>query len=289
MIAKSIRFSLAKATSRSRVHRIDGHAFGDLRDAGIARRAIELRHERARGERPGKRMLASARTDEKDVHARLSCWSRLSHALYHRRMMDETPLAAPGPQGNLPEFTVSELVEPAEAHGGGRVPLCARTRRGQPRQRHSSGHCYFDLKDDTRRDVRGDLEGTYPRLKVKPEQGLEVICTGRLTTYPGTVQLSAYRRADGAGRARRADGDARSAQEEARRRRPVRRRAEETDSVPARVVGVITSPTGAVIRDIMHRLADRCPRRVLLWPVTVQGERAPAEIAAAIRGFNALP
>ena len=207
-------------------------------------------------------------------------------------MMDETPLnesTETRPQGNLREFTVSELsnllkhaVEESFPHVRVRGELSRVSR-------HSSGHCYFDLKDDRSVLAAVVWKGTHARLKVKPEQGLEVVCTGRLTTFQGQskYQLVVEEMELAGLGALMAMLDARKATLAAEglfdsaRKRPL-------PFLP-RVIGVVTSPTGAVIRDIMHRLADRCPRRVLLWPVSVQGERAAGEIAAAIRGFNALP
>jgi exodeoxyribonuclease VII large subunit len=207
-------------------------------------------------------------------------------------MMDETPLnhsVEARPQGNLREYTVSELSNLLKRAVEDAFPY-VRVRGELSRvSRHSSGHCYFDLKDD--RSVMGAViwKTSLVRLKVKPEQGLEVVCTGRLTTFPGQSRYQIVvedMELAGLG--------ALMAMLEARKKKLAAEglfQASRKKPVPflPRVVGVVTSPTGAVIRDIMHRLSDRCPRRVLLWPVTVQGERAAAEIAAAIRGFNALP
>src|SRR6185312_12620015 len=131
-------------------------------------------------------------------------------------------------------------------------------------------------------------KGSLARIKVKPEQGLEVVCTGRLTTFPGQSKYQIV-----VEELELAGLGALMAMLEARKKKLAAEglfdagRKKPIPFLP-RVVGVVTSPTGAVIRDIMHRLADRCPRRVLLWPVNVQGDRAAGEIAAAIRGFNAL-
>ena len=116
-----------------------------------------------------------------------------------------------------------------------------------------------------------------------------MVATGKLTTYPGRSRYQIVDRAARAGRPGRADGPARQAPPGARRRRacstPARKRP--LPFAP-RVIGVVTSPTGAVIRDILHRLEDRFPCHVIVWPVPVQGEGAAAQIAAAVRGFNAL-
>jgi exodeoxyribonuclease VII large subunit len=207
-------------------------------------------------------------------------------------MSDETPLngaAETAPKSNIREFTVTELSNLLKRTVEDAFPWVRVKGEVSRVSRHSSGHCYFDLKDD--RSVLGAViwKTGFTRLKVKPEQGLEVVCTGRLTTFPGQskYQLVVEEMELAGLGALMAMLDARKkrlAAEglfDAARKKPI-------PFLP-QIVGVITSPTGAVIRDIMHRLSDRCPRHVLLWPVTVQGERAPSEIAAAIRGFNALP
>jgi exodeoxyribonuclease VII large subunit len=212
--------------------------------------------------------------------------------LYHWPMMDETPLNPPAdarPQGNLREYTVSEISNLLKRTVEDAFPYI-RVRGELSRvSRHSSGHCYFDLKDD--RSVIGAViwKTTVARLKVKPEQGLEVVCTGRLTTFPGQSKYQIV-----VEEMELAGLGALMAMLDARKRKLAAEGLFETARKKAlpflpRIVGVVTSPSGAVIRDIVHRLSDRCPRRVLLWPVTVQGERAAAEIVAAIRGFNALP
>ena len=213
------------------------------------------------------------------------------NGLYHRRMMDETPLndsAETRPQGNLREFTVSELSNLLKRAVEEAFPY-VRVRGELSRvSRHSSGHCYFDLKDDKSVLAAVVWKGSFARLKVKPEQGLEVVCTGRLTTFQGQSKYQIV-----VEEMELAGLGALMAMLEARKKKLAAEGlfdAARKKPIPflPRVVGVVTSPTGAVIRDIMHRLSDRCPRRVLLWPVTVQGERAAGEIAAAIRGFNAL-
>src|SRR3984885_1607916 len=151
-----------------------------------------------------------------------------------------------------------------------------------------SGHLYTSMKDA---DAVLDAicwKGTVSRLGVKPEEGMEVVCTGRLTTYPGrsnyqliieTMELAGQ-------------GALLKMLEERKKKLAAEGLFDPARTKPIpflpKVIGVITSPTGAVIRDIMHRLDERFPRRVLLWPVAVQGEKAAAEVAAAIRGFNAM-
>lgn len=197
---------------------------------------------------------------------------------------------APESRANAPEWSVSELsaalrrtVE--DAYGHVRVRGEISGYRGP----HASGHAYFCLKDAGARLDAVIWKGTFQRLRLKPEEGLEVVAVGKLTTYPGKsgyqIVVEALEFA-GAG--------AIMAMLEERKRRlaaeglfdPARK--QELPFLP-QVIGVVTSPTGAVIRDILHRLSDRFPRRVVVWPVRVQGETSAAEVAAAIRGFNALP
>jgi len=191
---------------------------------------------------------------------------------------------------NAPEITVSEL--------SAALKRAIEDRFGYVRVRgeisgyrgpHSSGHAYFCLKDSGARLDAVVWRTSFSRMKVKPEEGLEVVATGRLTTFPGksTYQI-VIEQLELAGlgalmamlEARRRKLAGEGLFDAARKRKP--------PFLP-KVVGVVTSPTGAVIRDILHRLADRFPVRVLLWPVRVQGETSAAEVAAAIDGFNALP
>jgi exodeoxyribonuclease VII large subunit len=193
------------------------------------------------------------------------------------------------PAGNIHEFTVSELagslkrtVEDAFGHVRvrgelGRVVVA------------KSGHVYFDVKDDKAVIASIAWKGTAQKFRFRPEEGLEVIIEGRLSTYPGRSQYQLIVESmepAGAGalmalleerkRLLAAEGLFDSARKKA------------IPFLPT-TIGVVTSPTGAVIRDILHRLQDRLPRHVLLWPVLVQGDGAAAQIAEAIRGFNALP
>ena len=155
-------------------------------------------------------------------------------------------------------------------------------------KRAASGHVYLALKDENARLDAVMWRGTAGRLSFLPEDGLEVIATGKLTTYPGrsNYQLVIERMevaGEGALLALLARTKARLEAEGLFA--PARKRA--LPYLP-RVIGVVTSPTGAVIRDILHRLADRFPVRVLVWPVLVQGSGAAEQIAAAVRGFSAL-
>ncbi len=153
---------------------------------------------------------------------------------------------------------------------------------------HSSGHAYFTLKDDRARIEAVVWRSAMARLRFRPEEGMEVIATGRITTYPGSSKYQIvidHLEPAGAGAlmALLEERKRRLAAEglfEAARKRPL--------PFMPRVIGVVTSPTGAVIRDILHRIADRFPVHVLVWPVRVQGETAGAEATAAVNGFNAL-
>jgi len=197
--------------------------------------------------------------------------------------------AEPRSTGNVPEYTVSELAGSLrraveETFAFVRV-------RGEISgfKRPSSGHLYFALKDAEAVLDAVCWRGQAARLGLVPEDGMEVIATGRLTTYPGRSKYQmVVERMELAGQ-----GALLKLLEDRRQRLAAEGLFDAARKAPLPflpgVIGVVTSPTGAVIRDILHRLAERFPRRVLLWPVAVQGEGAAAQIAAAIRGFNALP
>jgi exodeoxyribonuclease VII large subunit len=189
---------------------------------------------------------------------------------------------------NLVEMTVSELsaalkrtVE--EAYGYVRV----RGELGNVKY-HTSGHVYLDLKDEKASLAGVIWRNVAPRIKIKLEAGLEVVVTGRLTTYPGQSKYQiVIDTLEPAGL-----GALMALVEERKRKLAAEGLFDEARKqllpfLPD-VIGVVTSPTGAVIRDILHRLADRFPRRVLVWPVRVQGEGSAEQVAAAIHGFNAL-
>ncbi len=202
--------------------------------------------------------------------------------------MNDLPLAEPL-ASNLPEYTVSELslalkrsIEDGFSHVRVRGEISGY-------KRHGSGHCYFALKDADAVLDAVCWRQTAIRIPLKPEDGMEVVCTGRLTTYPGrskyqlvidTIELAGI-------------GALLRILEERRQRLAAEGLfdAERKKKLPflPEVIGIVTSPTGAVIRDILHRLADRFPRRVLVWPVAVQGDGAAPQVAAAIAGFNRLP
>ncbi len=190
---------------------------------------------------------------------------------------------------NLPEITVSELsvsIKRMIEENYSYVRL-----RGEVsgfKGPHSSGHCYFALKDESAKIEAVIWKGVWGRLRFKPEEGLEVIATGKITTYPGQSKYQIVVEAiEPAGA-----GALMALLEERRKKLAAEGLFDDARKKPLpylpRVIGVVTSPTGAVIRDILHRLSDRCPCRVLVWPVRVQGETAAQEIAQAIAGFNAL-
>lgn len=192
-------------------------------------------------------------------------------------------------RSNLPELTVTELSAELKRTVEDKFPYVRL--RGEVmnyRGPHSSGHVYFCLKDAGARIDAIIWKGNFARLKFKPEEGLEIVATGKVTTYPGKssyqIVIDSLEPA-GAGalmallEERKKKLKAEGLFDEARKR-PL-------PYLPL-VIGVVTSPTGAVIRDILHRLTDRFPRRVLVWPVRVQGDTCAPEVAAAIEGFNAL-
>jgi len=191
---------------------------------------------------------------------------------------------------NTVEWTVSELSAAVkrsieDAYGFVRV-------RGEIsgfRGAHASGHCYFSLKDEGAKIEAVIWKGAFARMRIKPEEGLEVVVTGRLTTYPGQSKYQiVVETLEPAGL-----GALMALLEERKKKLAAEglfdaARKQLLPFLPD-VIGVVTSPTGAVIRDILHRLADRFPRHVIVWPVRVQGEGSAEQVAAAIRGFNALP
>ena len=191
--------------------------------------------------------------------------------------------------GNRPEFSVSEIAGAVKRVIEGEFGLIRVRGEVGRASRPASGHVYFNLKDDRASLDAVVWKGQAARLGLRPEEGMEVIATGRLTTFPGASKYQMIVEAmapAGAGalmamlEKRRAALAAEGLFDPARKR-PL-------PYLPA-VVGVITSPSGAVIRDILHRLRDRFPRQVVVWPVAVQGAACAPEVARAIAGFNALP
>ncbi len=195
----------------------------------------------------------------------------------------------PSAGSNLPEFTVSEISR--------QLKLTVEERFGHVRVRgeigeckyHTNGHIYLSLRDETNVLAAVVWKGSTGRVGLKPEIGMDVVCTGRLTIYAGQskYQLVIEQMAlagEGALLKLIEDRKKRLAAEglfAAERKRPL-------PFLPRRI-GVITSPTGAVIRDILHRVRERFPCHVIVWPVAVQGTGAAEQVAAAIAGFNALP
>ena len=149
-----------------------------------------------------------------------------------------------------------------------------------------SGHCYLDIKDDKAVINSIIWKGVMGRLSMRPEEGMEVIVTGKLTTYPGRSNYQLI-----IDSLELAGAGALMALFEKRKKALAAEglfnedRKVELPFMP-KTIGVVTSPTGAVIRDILHRITDRFPAHVLVWPVLVQGERAAEQIAGAITGFN---
>lgn len=190
---------------------------------------------------------------------------------------------------NLAEYSVSEL--------SGSIKRTVEQAFDQVRVRgeisgyrgpHSSGHAYFSLKDDRARIDAVIWKGSFSKLRFRPEEGMEVIATGKITTFPGSSKYQiVIETLEPAGA-----GALMALLEERRRKLAAEGLFETGRKRPLpfmpHVIGVVTSPTGAVIRDILHRIADRFPVHVLVWPVRVQGEGSGEEVAAAIRGFNAL-
>ncbi len=200
------------------------------------------------------------------------------------------PVPSPGPDGaNLPIRSVSEMSQAIKRALEGSFEFVRVRGEVSGFKRAASGHLYFSLKDASAVLDAVCWRGTAGRLGVAPEDGMEVIASGRITAYPGRSRYQiVIERLELAGEGallklleeRKAKLAAEGLFAEDRKR-----------ALPylPEVIGVVTSPTGAVIRDILHRLADRFPRHVLVWPVLVQGEGAAEQIAAAIRGFNRLP
>ena len=189
---------------------------------------------------------------------------------------------------NAPPLSVSELsgllkrtVEDRFGHVRVRGEISGFKRAG-------SGHIYLCLKDDNAVIDGVMWKGGAARLPFAPQDGVEVIATGKLTTYPGRSKYQiVIERMELAG-----EGALMALLEKLRQKLAAeglfdRERKRRLPFMP-RVIGVVTSPTGAVIRDILHRLEDRCPTQVLLWPVLVQGQGAADQVARAVRGFSEM-
>ena len=193
------------------------------------------------------------------------------------------------PKPNIAEYSVTEISHALkktleETFGHVRVRGEISGYRGP----HSSGHCYFSIKDEGAKLDAVIWRGNFSKLRAKMQEGLEVIATGKITSYPGKSNYQiVIENIEPAG-----VGALMALLEERKRKLAAEGLfdASRKKALPylPKVIGVVTSPTGAVIRDILHRLGDRFPRHVLVWPVRVQGETSAAEVAAAIRGFNAM-
>jgi len=209
----------------------------------------------------------------------------------YRLGMQET-LKQPGSQdspSNAAEFSVSELagaIKRTVEDGFGHVRL-----RGEIsgfRGPHSSGHCYFSLKDERAKIDAVVWRGVYSKLKIKPEEGMEVIAQGRVTTYPNSSKYQIVIEAmEPAG-----VGALMALLEERKKKFQAEGLFDDERKRPLpflpKVIGIVTSPTGAVIRDMLHGFNERFPAHVIVWPVRVQGETSAKEVASAINGFNAL-
>jgi exodeoxyribonuclease VII large subunit len=189
---------------------------------------------------------------------------------------------------NAPPYSVSELAFALKRTLEDRYGFVRLRGELSKVTHHGNGHVYLTIKDDKAAIDGVVWKGNVRSLGVRPEHGLEVIVTGKITTYPAgsryQIVIDSMEAAGvGALLAQLERLKAKLAAEglfDAQRKRPL-------PSMPA-VVGVITSPTGAVIRDILHRIRDRWPCQVLVWPCVVQGDAAAGQVSAAIRGFNAL-
>jgi exodeoxyribonuclease VII large subunit len=193
------------------------------------------------------------------------------------------------PKSNLGEQTVTELSHALKRTLEDRFGhVRVRGEISGYRGAHSSGHCYFSIKDEGAKLDAVIWRGQFARLRAKLQEGLEVVATGKITSYPGKSNYQiVIENVEPAG-----VGALMALLEERRKKLTAEglfdsARKRPLPYIPA-VIGIVTSPTGAVIRDILHRLNDRFPRHVIVWPVRVQGETAAAEVAAAIQGFNAM-
>lgn len=194
----------------------------------------------------------------------------------------------PEPGQNAPEFSVSEISNAVKRMIEGEFShVRIRGEIGRV-NRYASGHIYYDLKDENAVLNAVTWKGQASKLSVQPEEGMEVIAVGKLTSFPkqSKYQMNVMElRVAGVG--------ALMAMLEKRKKALAAEGLFDQDRKQAipylpEVIGVVTSPSGAVIRDILHRLRDRFPRKVLIWPVAVQGERCAPEVTRAIEGFNAM-
>ncbi len=218
------------------------------------------------------------------VHGFFTGWRRS----YYHGVAEQMTDFSPETTGNVAEFTVTELSQALKRMVEDQFSWVRVRGEVSGFKRAASGHLYMALKDENAVLDAVCWRGVAGRLSIAPEDGLEVIATGRLTTYPGRSKYQiVIESLELAG-----EGALLKLLEERRKKLAAEGLFDEArkKALPflPEVIGVVTSPTGAVIRDILHRLADRFPRHVLLWPVLVQGEAAAEQLAAAIAGFNAL-
>ncbi len=202
--------------------------------------------------------------------------------------LDAKLLAESGQGDNAPPLSVSEI--------SGALKRVVEDRFGYVRirgeisgfKRAASGHVYLALKDD-KAVIDGVMwKGNAGRLPFRPEDGIEVVVSGKLTTYPGRSKYQVViDKMELAG-----EGALMALFEKLKAKLLAEGLFEQDRKKPIpflpKTIGVVTSPTGSVIRDILHRLADRCPSHVIVWPVLVQGEGAAKQIAHAIRGFSEM-
>ncbi len=195
----------------------------------------------------------------------------------------------------MPESTTTNALEVTVTELSGRLKRTVEDTFGHVRVRgeisgfrgpHSSGHCYFSLKDDRARLEAVIWKGQAAKLKHMPEEGLEVIASGKLTTYPGSSKYQiVIDNLEPAGA-----GALMALLEERKKKLAAEGLFDESAKKPLpfmpRHIAVVTSPTGAVIRDVLHRIADRFPVHVTVWPVRVQGETTGREVANAVHQLN---
>ncbi len=201
---------------------------------------------------------------------------------------DKKDYTPPAPKSNAPEMSVSDLalsLKRTVEDAFGRVRVRGELSRVKI---HTSGHMYSDLKDDKSVINAVCWRGQLAKLSIRPEEGLDVICTGRITTYPARsnyqIMIESMELAG--------EGALLKMLEERKKKLAAEglfapERKKPLPFMP-KIIGVVTSETGAVFQDILHRIRDRFPCHVILWPVAVQGKGAENKIAEAIRGFNRM-
>lgn len=193
------------------------------------------------------------------------------------------------PHSNVPEFSVGELafsLKRTLEDNFGRVRVRGELSRVSIA---GSGHMYSSLKDEDAVIDAVCWKGNLNKLSIKPEEGIEVICTGKISSYPKSSKYQLIIESmEIAG-----EGALLKMLEDRRKKLAAEGLFEQDRKQPLpflpQTIGVVTSPTGAVIRDILHRLADRMPSHVLIWPVLVQGDGAAEQVTTAINGFNTMP